>query len=268
MINFILPNFFDDAKYIQEIIKEKSLTNNIWGIEGGFSFSIFRGKINNNQYGRFVCYNDMKESVEDYKEISKNLTLIDCGNLFLEKFDYTDTFNEVLFELYAASDNIYFEVADEELIEYLTQTYPKIQICLHENYTIFHKEQDVQNLINKYPNNIKIINITLLNPCYNINCYKIGILNLDSCFYCPHFPICLKIEHNQILKYQEASQFNECEKKKFVSLNSLIDNVKELLKYTNNIMFNSIAFSQHDNYINLIKQIFKEEEKGTFNEKF
>ena len=268
MIKFILPNFFDDAKDMQEIIEEKSLSNNIWGIEGGFSFSIFRGKINNNLHGRFVCYNDMKESVESYKEIGQNLTLIDCGNLYLEEFDYTDTFNEVLFELYATSSNIYFEVADEKLIEYLVQTYPKIQICLHENYTIFNNEEDIQLLINKYPNNIKIINVTLLNPCPNINCYKIGILNLDSCFYCPHFPICLKIEHNQILKYQEASQFNECEKKKFVTLDSLINNLKELLHYTNNIMFNTIALNEKDDYIKLIKQIFEEEEKGAFNEEF
>ena len=69
MINFILPNFFDNYIINQEIISDRFLDNNIYGVEGGFSFSIFRGKINNNKYGKFVCYSDMKEIVENYKEI-------------------------------------------------------------------------------------------------------------------------------------------------------------------------------------------------------
>ena len=267
MINFILPNFYDNSTMMQGLISDRLLINNIYGIEGGFSFSIFRGKINNNKYGNFVCYQDMKESIDDYKEIGYNLTLIDCGNLYLKEFDYTDTFNEVLFELYKDSNNIYFEVADEKLINFLVNTYPHIQLCLHENYTIFHTEKEIEELITKYSNNIKFINITLLNLCSNINYQKIAVLNLDSCFYCPHFPICLKIEHEQILRYKEASQLNDCERKKLIALDSLIDNLKTLLKQTNMIMFSSIAISHLDNYMELIEQILIEEEKGTFNEK-
>lgn len=264
MINFILPNFYDDFKDNQEIIENTILTNNICGIGGGFPFSIFRGKINNNKQGSLVVYDDMKKIVEDYKEIGNNLVLIDCGNLLLKDFDYSDAFNSILFELYSNSNNVYFEIADEKLIQYMINLYPNIQITLHENYTIFHKEEDIQDLIQKYPNNIKNINITLLNLCHNIKIDKIGILNLDSCYYCAHFPLCLKLEHKQILRYQAASQFNECQNKKIITLDSLINNLKILLKETNNIMFSEIALDQRQNYIDLINKIFQEEQKGTF----
>ena len=59
-----------------------------------------------------------------------------------------DTFNKIMFELYVNEmyDSIYFEVADEGLIDYLVNKYPQIQLCLHENYTMFHSENEPKNL--------------------------------------------------------------------------------------------------------------------------
>lgn len=257
MINFILPNFYHNYTYNQKIINYYN--NAFFGIEGAFDFSIFNGRINNNCKSDFVAYENIVNSIQSYQAISNNLTIIDFGNMMLEDTDYFDTFGEVVLEELAKKDNIYFEVSQPNFIEYLLKYYPDIKIILHENYTIFHSETEIQNLINKYPN-IKGINITILNPCLNV-CVelKIGILNLDSCFYCRRFPLCLKNEHKNILRYRKASIFNECQRKKLINKDKLIENLKILLNVTNEILVTGFADEQINDYIFMFEEILKAE---------
>lgn len=261
MINFILPNSYCALDNIIGLVKENNYQNLFFGVEGDFAFSIFTGRVNNNCGNGFMCFEEARDCVAMYEEISDNMAIIDFSNTQLEDFDYWDSFGEVLLEEFADKKNIYFEVSDISFIDYLTKNYPNIQIILSENYTIFHTEEQIQNLINQFPLNIKYINITILNLCTNINIPKIGILNMDSCFYCPQFPLCLKRENINTLRYRTASSFNDCERKKMIVLKDIIKNLKTLLKETNIIMFGTISIKQIDDYINLITSILAEETK-------
>ena len=189
------------------------------------------------------------------------MCLFDFGNLLLDKYDYEDNYGKIIFEEYANKKNIFFEVADIDFIDFLINRYPSIQIILHENYTIFHDDKTIQNIIKKYPNNIKAINITILHLCENIDIPKIGILNLDSCYYCPQFPLCLNTENRNILRYRKASAFNECTKKKMIDIDSIMENLSILLKNTDIILFNTIPALQKKIYLDLIEQFLKKEKE-------
>lgn len=259
MINFILPSFYHNYTNMQELIKKYNC--NFYGIEGAYDFSIFNGRINNNRRSSFVAYENIIDSIEFYNAISNNLAIIDFGNIMLNGTDYFDTFGEIVLEALAAKPNIYFEVSDINFIKYLIENYPEIKIILHENFTIFNSEESIQKVIDLYPN-IKGINITILNPCFNVKTsLKIGVLNLDSCFYCAQFPLCLKNEHQNILRYKEASIFNECLKKQFLSIDKLMDNLEMLLSITPNILFTGLADEQINNYMYIIEEILKKDKE-------
>lgn len=261
MINFILPNSFCDVDNNLKLIEKNNYSNLFYGVEGNFAFSIYTGRANNNLGNDFMAYIDIVRSVELYQEISENMTIIDFSNTLLEETDYEDAMGEVILDEFADKDNVFFELSDIDFIDFLVNKYPKIQIILHENYTIFHSEEDIQNVIEKYPN-IKGINITILNLCQNINIKKIGVLNLDSCFYCPQYPLCLKREHRNILRYRKASSFNDCSRKKLIVLDNIIENLSILLKETNVILFGNITDNHLVDYLELIESILEEEKKG------
>lgn len=268
MINFILPDFYNSFAKNQELINEFNYKNIFYGIEGCFSFSIFNGKCNNNKTGMFVAYEDIVRSIRQYEEISDNFTIIDFGNKYLEPFDYEDAFGAVVLEEYADKTNVFFEVSDPNFIEYLTTVYPTIQLILHENYTMFHTEDEISKLIDKYPSNIKGIVITLFNLCPNLEFPKIGLLNLDICYFCNQYPLCLKTESKNILRYRSHSQFNLCHKKTFLNFDNIILNLKELLKYTNIINFSNISADNIDTYYQIIRKIFEWEQEEENNEIF
>ena len=264
MINFILPYCFNNYNNNQKLLND--CNNCFYGVEGNIPFQIFTGRVNNNKDSRFLSYYDILDQVKAYNEISNNLMLIDFGNSSLEPSDYYDSYGEVILEEYADKKHVFFEVADENFIEYLVDRYPNIQIVLHENYTIFHSEKDIKALIKKFPNNIKGINITVLNLCENIDIQKFGILNLDSCYYCPQFPLCLKNEHKNVFRYREASSFNDCTRKQRITLESALNNLKILLKYTNEIICVNLAYAQIVEYMELIEEILKKELEGALEE--
>lgn len=261
MINFILPCCFTNYQENTLLIEGNEYRNLFWGIEGNVPFSIFNGRVNNNKISLFASYSDIKHLIEGYEAISENFTIIDFGNMLLEEYDYENVYGEVILDEYASKSNVFFELADEKFIDYLVNKYPKIQIILHDNYTIFHDKESIQELIDTYPNNIKGINITILNLCENIDIPKIGVLSLDSCFYCPQFPLCLKSEYNNILHYRSRSIFNECRLKKMLLPQEVIKNLEKLLYYTNNIMFTGIAVDQIDIYMENIKLILDHDQK-------
>lgn len=266
MIKFILPQSFDNVVKNQTLIRENNYDNLFWGISTDLPFSIFNGKINNNINSNFIDYYTIKEILESYQEISENYAVFDFSSISVEEKDYENCFGAVVFEEYANKQNIYFELSDINFIDFLIKRYPNIQIILSENFTIFHTENEIQQVIDNYNKNILMINITFLNLCKNINIEKIGVLNLDSCFYCPQFPLCLNKEHKNILRFRRQSIFNDCDKKKFISLDNLIDNLKTLLKETDKILFGNIAFLQIEDYFNLIHQILEAEKEGVFNQ--
>ena len=263
MIRFILPYSYCNTENNLNLIQANNYTNLFYGVEGNLAYCILTGRANNNWNLEFMSYEDFYNNCLAYNEISNNLTIIDFGNTLLESFDYEDAFGEIVLKSLANKSNFYFEVADENFIDFLIQQYPKIQIILHDNYTIFHSEEEISALVNKYPNNIKMIEITILNLCENLtDIPKIGILNLDSCFYCPQYPLCLKQEHQNILRYRSYSQFNSCNKKKMVNLDSIIDNLKILLNCTDIILFSNIEEEHLNDYMILMEKVLEKEREG------
>jgi len=262
MIKFVLSLSCDNIINNQQLIEQNEYNNLFWGIESSLPFSIFNGRANNNQWGNFIDYYTMVNWVKSYEEISNNLVMFDFGNILLDEKDFENCFGAMVFNEFANQSNVYFEIADIKLIDFLINKYPNIQISLHENYTIFHDEDTITNLINTYPNNIKAINITVLNLCENINIQKMGVLNLESCFYCPQFPLCLQNEQQNILRFRKKSIFNECNKKKFLDQKSLTNTIKTLLNFTDTIMFQSIAYGQVNEYMEIIKSVLEQEQEG------
>ena len=262
MIKFILPNGFTNPDNNLGLIEENEYQNLFWGIETEIPFSIFTGRINNNNnfVGTFLSYDDIVKLSKCYNEILENMFVFDFGNLFLEEGDYENCLGDVIFTEFVNQKNVYFEIADINFIDFLVKKYPQIQIILHENYTIFYNDQQIQQLIDKYPNNIKAINITILHVCEEVNIPKIGILNLDSCYYCPQFPLCLNKENKSVLRFRKASMFNECQKKKLINIDTAVKNLSLLLKHTDMILFETIPLAQQEDYLNLINLVLKNEE--------
>lgn len=256
-MNYILPNFYDN--FLQNnLIKQQFFTDiNIIGLQGNYPFCIFNGSCNNIKVEQIALYRDFIECLNQYGMLG-NKILLDFGNINLENNDFHNVFGNLIAETFFDNPSFYFQVSDENFINFLIEKYPNIQLMLHKNYVNFHTEQEVQQIIQKFPNNIKLIAITELNKCINLkDIKKIYVLSLFECQQCKHYHMCIDYDNTATLNYSEQSIFNSCEVSEFKTIQqiyNIINDVKRMGIKT--IMFDSIpAFYEEVSY-DIIKNIF------------
>jgi hypothetical protein len=212
-MKYIIPNFFDSYVYNMALINEFIQVHEFAGVQGTYSFSYFNGSLNNIRGEKISLYPDFIAGAEAYKIID-DMILLDYGNMNIVPADYKNCMAKVILEKFSTDSRFYWEVSVPEYIEYLVQTYPKIKIVLHQNYTMFHSVQDINSLISQYPNNIKGIITTDVNPCYglkNKNIFKCYLLSpMAICHKCKNLKRCIKLENNNTLNFSEQSVFSSC----------------------------------------------------------
>ena len=257
MINYILPNFYN-AHDCNVLLKKNFLTTkNLSGIQGNFPFSIFHGTYNNIPAESLAVYEDIVDVVNNYG-ILNNITLIDFGNPLLIPTDYYDCFGTVILDEYANNKHCYFEVALEDFIDFLVETYPNIQLILHQNYTSTHSSKDIENLIKKYPNNIKGIVVSALNECKSItNVMRFYLVPLSRCQGCSQYKKCLELDHNAILEYSGKSQFHECELRQLIYPENIADIVRYGATISDYILFDTVVGTTMIEEYALIEQVIK-----------
>ena len=117
-------------------------------------------------------------------------------------------------------------MADIELIKYAIDRYPNIQIVLHQNYTFFHNAEEVQELLEQFPN-IKGIVITHNHMFENINTTKFYLLDVYNCGSCKSYRNCISFDNSKCLEYSGESNFFECSRKQLLSTNVSLEYLKE-----------------------------------------
>lgn len=259
-MKIILPSFYNSYQQNKKIIENFMYYKDFQGISGSFPFSIFNGGYNNNKYSQLALAHDIINSIHSYGAIG-GFTVIDFGNLCLIESDFKNCFNKVVLEEYSKSKNIFFSVASIKLAEYLVSTYPDIQLILHQNYTNFHTEEEVQNVINLYKKNLKYIIITPNNECSHIeDIQKIYWIPFTLCYCCPQYYKCIKIDNNQTLNYSTFSQFNDCSSKKYVNLQYLKTLILHANTITNCIIFDDLLIEDEEIVYEQIFNILNEED--------
>ena len=227
-MKILLSTFYNNFNFNDMIIKKFIYSLDIAGIQGNYPFTIFNGWYNNIRGEDIAVYQDINNVLESYNIIS-NKVFIDCGNVLIDKKDFYNTFEKIIFETLTNNNTIYFEVANIDLIEYLITNYPNIQIVLHQNYTMWHTEEEIQEILNKFNNNIKFIIITNINPCINVNSIKkIYLLHINKCELCPQFRRCLEKDMESTLNFSIKSIFNDCLYYDYYYPSELIEKIEKI----------------------------------------
>mgnify|MGYP006886751174 CR=1 FL=1 len=257
MKKIILPNFYESFSCNQILLQEFLTTKPLYGVSGAFPFSIFTGENNNNKYCELVVYEDVINILRSYGPLN-DFMIIDCTNLNLILTDYKDSFNKMVFESISDKENVYFSIADINLAEYLIKTYPKVQLILDTNYTIFHSNEEIENVIKKLGNNLKYIIVSNKNLCRKINFPKIYKVFLTECSFCMQYLRCVKQENERILTYSEKSSFENCSLIQQYSANNILTEIKNIPKDIEIVMFSSINKSIEEESYSLLEQVIKE----------
>ena len=245
-MKIILPSFYNAHNYNLKLIEKHLFKQNIVGVSGSFPFGIFNGGYNNIKNSHLVLIHDIIQSIKSYGAFS-NMVVIDFGSLCLEETDFYDCFNTVVLEQYAASKNIYFSVASEPLVDFLIKNYPDIQLILHTNYVNFHSEQEVADILNRYPNNFHYLTITPNNECLNItNIQKIYSIPFTFCYCCPQYQKCIQMDNNYQLEYSIESQFRTCQFKKYLNSTYINTVINHAAQITDMIMFEDILIEDNE----------------------
>lgn len=209
---FIKTNFF--KKY------------NLAGLQGHFPYNISYGWYNNIAKTDICLYEDFIGCLAGYQILSNHI-LLDFSNLLLEPSDFEDCLNELLATSFETYPNFYFEVADESFIDFLITHYPQIKLVLHQNYTMFHSEEEINALITKYSTNIQGIIITDINLCKTINnITKYYLFTFHKCLTCFHFKDCLLKDNRATLRYSESSCFNDCAQLEYKTYSEILEQHK------------------------------------------
>lgn len=256
---YILPNMYNGIENNLQIFNTFKNFIYFQGVQGSYPFSIMNGNYNNNNYENIAMFPQIEKMLEDYGPLSSSMVIMDCANLFLTEKDYYDSFNKVMFEEFSNKTNHYFEIADKKLADYLINRYPNIQLIIHQNYTMYHTEEEIQIFINQYKKNIKGIIITPKQECKNIdNVFKIYLIPLSLCQFCASHSLCLKNENYSTLDYSEISYFATCKSRKLLSISEIFNCVKKASEETELIMFDTCLKKYEINEIQLIIGVLKE----------
>lgn len=262
-IKYILPNFFDSYECNLTLKNNFFINQNIVGVQGTFPFCIFNGWYNNIIGESLAIYDDLVDCVKNYG-ILNDIVLIDFGNIYLNELDFMDSYGKVILEEYGNNKHIFFEVADEIFIQYLVEHYPNIQLVLHQNYTNMNTKDNIKNLIDRYPNNIKgIVSMNLSMDLSFTNIKKFYLLPLTHCHECHHFNTCLQKDIEATLEYSAKSQFNSCEFRQLLNSQEILDLVKLIEKNNYDyIIFDTIPITKQFEEYKIIENIFNNKQGG------
>lgn len=259
-LKYILPNFYDNYLYNKTIMDKLITKRNICGIQGTFPLSIYNGSYNN-IYGEEICLYDKIATVfSDYGLLS-DMAILDYGNPFLEDTDYYDLYNRVILEEFAEKETHYFAVSQVKFIDFLISKYPKINIILHQNYTREHTSEEIQILIDKYPN-IKGIIISSFNLCTKVkNVFKIYLLPIHGCEECVHYHKCLKHDNYATLEFSGKSEFAECKWRKLIYPETIIERIHYVKDYCDYILFDTVIRANDIEEYALIETVIEKAEE-------
>lgn len=215
-MKYIIPNFYDSMFYNSTLMTEFINTVDFDGIQGTFPFCCFNGWLNNIGSQKIALYKNIVESIHFYSKINEHI-LFDFGNLLLEETDYPNCMADVILKEYVDNKKAYFEIANLGLLDYLIQKYPTIQIVLHQNYTLFHTVEEINNLISKYPNNIQGVVVhsnfsikDIKKISNNVKKFYFFSANMN-CMKCKNLLKCIKVENQYVLDFSERSSFGNCQ---------------------------------------------------------
>lgn len=238
-MKYILPNFYNNFLCNDLIRQQYGPYVDFDGVQGTYPFGIFYGWYNNINKEELAIYRDLLAILKDYG-VFANKVYLDMGNIILKDTDYYNCFETVILEAFAEKEDFYFEIADLNLIEFVINKFPNIQIILHQNYTMWHNESEILSVIEKWKDNIKAIIITDINPCFSVdNIRKIYLAHINKCGECKMLPKCLKADMEATLEYSTYSAFDNCLIYDYYTPEEVIDRI---IKNKNFYNFDTVLF--------------------------
>lgn len=227
-MSLIVGGLYDDFQDNVNLIEKHSFNYCFSGVQGSFPFSIFNGGVNSIHRGSVCLYRDIIECLRGY-HANAQMVVLDFGNLRLDKKDYHNNFGKVQFETFANDTRVFFEMADINLIDYVVNKYPNIQIILHQNFTFFHNEEEVQAILDAFPN-IKGIITTHGHMFETLNTQKFYLLNIYNCTQCKSYKNCVLFDNLKCLEYDADSSFFGCTRKQLLPMEIAKEYLKESLE--------------------------------------
>lgn len=253
---FILPSFYDNFRDNQNVLDIYNNYVKIKGFHGAFPSSIMKGGINSLNLKFFALYDDMIECIDGYNIPYKKF-FIDCSNIALDKKDYYNMLNKVCFEEWGNDSSFFFEIADFDLLDFLIERYPKIQITLHSNIFFQYTLKQIQEKINECEN---IKNILIPHSMAHIKINNIKKIYLMSFFKCQdacvNYRDCVIKENHQILEYSKKSTFRQCKYKSLKKEEEFWNEYQNIPKDFDTIMFDNIIPEESSNCYTLIINLF------------
>lgn len=253
---FILPSFYDNFQDNQNILNLYNNYVRIKGMQGAFPSSIMKGGINSLDLRLFALYDDMIESINSYDTSCKNF-FIDCGNIALDKKDFYNMLNKICFEEWGNNSSFFFEIADFDLLDFLVEKYPQIQITLHSNIFFKYTLKQIQEKIDKCDN---IKNIIIPRPMMHVKINNIKKIYLMSFFKCQeacvNYKDCVIKENHQILEYSKKSTFRNCKHKSLKNEEEFFKEYQNIPKDFDTIMFGNIIPEESNDCYTLIINLF------------
>ena len=275
MINFILPNFYNNflinefILYQNKVIKAPIFKTDIQFtyVSGSFPFSSWNGGLNCNKGTTFPLY-------PDYNIYEKVMVPIrfNCNNVCLEEFDYSDEHMNIILKLNENGANT-IEITNLELMIYIMEKYPLYKFVFSERADLIKKYQieDInevseleQFLTIKIPQRFNL-EIEELKQLTNKKKTEI-IVNSRCPLSCKHYDQCSIKEDEEQNQYLGNGTIETCNKNAIFSttLNNAISiedivNIYEPLGFKNFSMLPIINSNKLNNALVFFKYFFKEE---------
>lgn len=254
-MSLIVGGLYDDFQDNIALIEKHAFNYCFGGVQGSFPFSIFNGGVNSIHRGSVCLYRDIIECLRGY-HANAQMVLLDFGNLRLTEKDYHNNFGKIHFETFANDTRVFFEMADIELIKYVVNKYPNIQIVLHQNYTFFHNAEEVQDVLNQFPN-IKGIITAHGHLFENINTQKFYLLSIYECNRCKSYKNCVLFDNLKCLEFDEDSSFFGCTRKQLLPIETAGEYLKESFEKADHTIFGipTIDNAVHFEYLDKLLEV-------------
>lgn len=284
MINFILPNFFENYMinhfllYQSKVVRAPVFKTDLQFtyVSGSFPFSSWNGGLNNNKGVVFPLYSEYSL----YEKVMVPIRF-NCNNVCLEQFDYTDEHMNVILKINENGANT-IEITNLELMMYIAEKYPLYKFIFSERadlikpYTI-EDINEVSQLeqfdIIKIPQRFNT-QIDELKQIQKKNKVEI-IVNTRCPLNCEHYNQCSIKEDEEQNIFISNGTIENCQKNisfttslnQAISLKDITE-IYEPLGFRNFSMLPILNTHKFENVLVFFKYFFKEEYVAKMLEEF